>query len=85
MILPQENEGYGTAKTWGLECRSLAASTPDMNRLAGWLSHTHLSTDLVHGQGARIKNGFSVPPSTPGLGVAPDPHQLGKPVFSIEN
>ena len=58
----------------------LAASTPDANRLASWLSHAHLSVDPVPGQGARNVDGFATPPSSPGLGVEPDLSILGKPV-----
>ena len=62
----------------------LAASTPDANRLASWLCHYHLSLDPVPGQGARNKDGFATPPSTPGLGVAPDLNMLGDPVAIYE-
>ncbi len=58
----------------------LAASTPEANRLASWLCHYHLSVDPVPGQGARNEDGFATPPSSPGLGVTPDPALLGKPV-----
>ncbi|SLN67469.1 4-hydroxyproline betaine 2-epimerase [Roseovarius albus] len=57
----------------------LAASTPEANRLASWLCHYHLSVDPVLGQGARNRNGFAIPPSKPGLGVTPDPDNLGMP------
>jgi L-alanine-DL-glutamate epimerase-like enolase superfamily enzyme len=57
----------------------LAASTPDVNRLASWLSHYHLDIDPVPGQGARNIAGFASPPNTPGLGVVPDPDRLGAP------
>lgn len=56
----------------------LASSTPEANRLASWLCHYHLSVDPVPGQGARNEGGFAKPPSTPGLGVIPDPELLGK-------
>lgn len=55
----------------------LAASTPDENRLASWLSHAHLSVDPVPGQGVRNINGFATPADLPGLGVVPDPALLG--------
>ncbi len=58
----------------------LAASTPDANRLASWLSHYHLAIDPVPGQGARNENGVAVPPTSPGLGVVPDADILGAPV-----
>ena len=58
----------------------LAASTPDANRLASWLCHYHLTDDPVPGQGARNESGVATPPSSPGLGVTPDPDALGKPV-----
>jgi len=58
----------------------LASSTPPDNRLASWLSHTHLAVDPVPGQGARNTGGFATPPDTPGLGVTPDPDALGEPV-----
>lgn len=62
----------------------LAASTPDANRLASWLCHYHLSVDPVPGQGARNQSGLARPPSTPGLGVTPDPEALGAPVEVCE-
>ena len=55
----------------------LSASTPDANRLASWLCHYHLADDPVPGQGARNQNGLATPPSVPGLGVEPDPDNLG--------
>lgn len=58
----------------------LASSTPDANRLASWLCHYHLTDDPVPGQGARNQSGVATPPSTPGLGVNPDPDTLGQPV-----
>lgn len=58
----------------------LAASTPQANRLASWLSHDHLSVDPVKGQGVRNLGGYVVPPSLPGLGVTPDLEVLGDPV-----
>ncbi len=58
----------------------LAASTPDDNRLASWLSHYHLADDLLPGQGARNEKGVATPPSLPGLGVVPDPERLGAAV-----
>ncbi len=62
----------------------LAASTPDANRLASWLCHYHLATDPVPGQGARNVSGFAAPPSSPGLGVTPDPAALGAPTAIYE-
>ena len=58
----------------------LAASTPESNRLASWLSHRHLVVDPAPGQGARNRDGHAVPPSLPGIGVVPDEGVLGKPV-----
>ncbi len=58
----------------------LAASTPDANRLASWLCHYHLDVDPVPGQGARNIDGFTTPPTTPGLGVEPDLDHLGEAV-----
>ncbi|PSM16361.1 mandelate racemase/muconate lactonizing enzyme family protein [Nitratireductor sp. StC3] len=58
----------------------LASSTPAENRLASWLCHHHLAIDPVAGQGARNSDGFAVPPSAPGLGVAADVERLGDPV-----
>jgi len=57
----------------------LASSTPRENRLASWLSHHHLATDPVPGQGARNIDGFATPPTRPGLGVAPVAESLGNP------
>jgi L-alanine-DL-glutamate epimerase-like enolase superfamily enzyme len=57
----------------------LAASTPEENRLASWLSHAHLAVDPVPGLGARNLGGFATPPDAPGLGVAPEVSQLGEP------
>ena len=58
----------------------LAASTPDEYRMDSWLCHAHLAVDPVPaGQGARNIGGFATPPSTPGLGVAPDLDLLGEP------
>ena len=62
----------------------LAASTPDANRLASWLCHYHLALDPVPGQGARNSGGVAVPPSAPGLGVAPDETAIGAPVAIYE-
>lgn len=62
----------------------LAAATPQANRLASWLCHYHLSVDPVPDQGARNEGGFATPPSVPGLGVTPDPGQLGDPVAVYE-
>jgi len=50
----------------------LAASTPAENRLASWLCHYHLAVDPVPGQGARNHEGGAIPPSLPGIGVAPE-------------
>ena len=58
----------------------LAASTPNANRLASWLSHDHLSIDPVPGQGARNKDGVATPPSDPGLGMSPNAEHLGESV-----
>lgn len=58
----------------------LAASTPDENRLASWLSHAHLAIDPVPGQGARNVDGFATPSAAPGLGVEPDLDLLGEAV-----
>lgn len=58
----------------------LASATPEANRLASWLCHDHLSVDPVPEQGARNVDGFATPPSTPGLGVAPEAGRLGTPV-----
>ena len=58
----------------------LAASTPDQNRLASWLCHYHLAIDPVPNQGARNSQGSATPPSSPGLGVTPDPDALGDPI-----
>ena len=57
----------------------LAASTPEENRLASWLCHYHLAVDPVPGQGARNESGFATPADTPGIGVTPDPDELGDP------
>ena len=62
----------------------LASATPDANRLASWLCHYHLSFDPVPGQGARNVNGFSTPPSAPGLGIVPDEALLGDPAAIYE-
>jgi L-alanine-DL-glutamate epimerase-like enolase superfamily enzyme len=63
----------------------LAASTPDANRLASWLSHDHLVCDPVPGQGARNDGGTVTMPAGPGLGVAPDVESLGVPVAVYGN
>ena len=60
----------------------LASSTPSHHRLASWLCHYHLAADPVKGQGARNNNGFATPPSKPGIGVVPDPDNLGPLVAS---
>jgi len=62
----------------------LAASTQDANRLASWLCHHHLSSNLVPGQGARNQGGFATPPSTPGLVLRPHEDRLGPPVAIYE-
>ena len=62
----------------------LAASTPDANRLASWLCHYHLALDPVPGQGARNSGVVAVPPSAPGLSVAPDETAIGAPVATYE-
>ncbi len=58
----------------------LAASTPDANRLASWISHDHLSVDPVPGQGGRNENGLVRLPDVSGLGVSPIVETLGEPV-----
>jgi len=58
----------------------LAASTPDANRLASWISQAHLAADPVPGQGVRNRDGAAMLPDVPGLGVKPDVERLGKPV-----
>ena len=50
----------------------LAASTPEANRLASWLSHAHLSVDPVPGRAPVTCKAFATPPSSPGLGVEPE-------------
>jgi len=57
----------------------LASSTPSSHRLASWLSHAHLADDPMSGQGARNVGGLATPPSSPGIGVIPDPEELGIP------
>jgi len=57
----------------------LALSTPAENRLASWLCQPHLRDDPAPGKGARQIAGEVVPPSTPGLGVAPEESWLGRP------
>ena len=55
----------------------LAASVPEENRLASWLAHAHLRDDPVPGQGVRNSGGAAVLPACPGLGVTPNPDELG--------
>jgi L-alanine-DL-glutamate epimerase-like enolase superfamily enzyme len=55
----------------------LAASTPEANRLASWLSHAHLAVDPCPGQGARNLDGLARVPDLPGHGVTPDLSILG--------
>lgn len=62
----------------------LASSTRDSLRMASWLCHDHLATDPMAGQGARNREGSATPPSTPGIGMAPDPDILGEPVLVLE-
>lgn len=62
----------------------LAASTPEANRLASWLSHAHLSVDPCPGQGARNVGGFAKLPDAPGHGVEPNLEILGAPVAVYE-
>ena len=62
----------------------LAASTQDVDRLASWLCHHHLTSDPVPGQGTRIQGGFANPPSTPGLVLRPHEDRLGAPVAIYE-
>ena len=57
----------------------LASATPAEHRLASWLCHAHLAVDPVASQGARNIEGTATPPSKPGLGVTPDPANLGEP------
>lgn len=57
----------------------LAASTPEANRLASWLSHAHLALDPCPEQGARNLDGFAQVPDQPGHGVTPDLSILGAP------
>ena len=82
-LLSQTTDVGGTALA-DTAAIHLAASTPDANRLASWLSHYHLATDPVPGQGARNDNGLATPPSAPGLGVSPDPETLDDPVALYE-
>ncbi|MEM7527506.1 MAG: mandelate racemase/muconate lactonizing enzyme family protein [Pseudomonadota bacterium] len=58
----------------------LASATPESHRMASWLAHAHLAEDPVPDQGVRNEGGFAAPPTTPGLGVIPDPDRLGTPV-----
>ncbi|WP_343079162.1 mandelate racemase/muconate lactonizing enzyme family protein [Ostreiculturibacter nitratireducens] len=62
----------------------LASATPEANRLASWLCHYHLSVDPVPDQGARNAHGFATPPTSPGLGVAPEVDRLGEPIAVYE-
>ncbi len=63
----------------------LASATPAEQRLDSWLGHAHLASDPVAGQGVRNKAGTATPPSSPGLGVVPDPKELGTPVATYKN
>ena len=62
----------------------LAAPTHDANRLASWLCYYPLSLDPMPGQGALNSSGSAVPPSPPGLGVAPDETAIGATVAIYE-
>ncbi len=63
----------------------LAKSTPSKNRLASWLAHQHLAVDPVPGQGVRNNNGFVTLSQAPGIGVDPDPDELGRPSAVYES
>lgn len=62
----------------------LALSTPADNRLASWLCQAHLRDDPAPGQGVRNRDGLTVLPTSPGLGVAPDLDWLGAPAATYE-
>lgn len=57
----------------------LAQATPAPNRRGTWFCHEMLTVDPVIG-GARNLGGVTRAPDHPGLGVEPDPDQLGRPV-----
>ncbi len=59
----------------------LASSTPASFRLASWLCHPHIKIDPMQGQGVRNINGYGTPSDAPGLGIEPNPSELGE-IFS---
>ena len=57
----------------------LSQSTPARNHRGTWFCHEMLAVDPIIG-GARNLGGVTRAPDHPGLGVEPDPDQLGHPV-----
>ena len=76
--------GWGGGNVITVARATVVVIETDANRLASWLCHYHLALDPVPGQGARNSGGVAVPPSAPGLGVAPDETAIGAPVATYE-
>lgn len=57
-----------------------AQSIPADRRLGTWLCQELLNEDSAPGRGSRNKDGCSIAPETPGIGVTPDRDFLGDPV-----
>ena len=66
------------------EAAHIAQSIPGEFRLGTWSCQEMLSVDVAPGRGSRNQNGHLHVDSTPGLGVTPDPDQLGDPVAIYE-
>lgn len=66
------------------EAAHLAQTIPPEFRLGTWSCQDMLSVDVAPGRGARNRDGCLHVDDTPGLGVAPDPAQLGEPVAVYE-
>ncbi|WP_170402991.1 mandelate racemase/muconate lactonizing enzyme family protein [Ruegeria arenilitoris] len=66
------------------EALHLAATIPDENCHAIWACQDMITVDIAGGRGPRNIDGHLHLPETPGLGVHPDEHTLGKPIATYE-
>ena len=73
-LLVMETGGSVLADTAAVH---LSATIPTKQFIGTWLCQEMLSVDTAPEQGARNVNGCAVVPSTPGLGVQPDPAVIG--------
>lgn len=62
----------------------LAQSVPAEMCLGTWLCQEMVTPDPAPGQGARNRDGSARAPDEPGIGVTPDPGELGRPLGVYE-